>query len=77
VYRCAVDEPESTICPICGEGTLRTIDFGEQQPESREVQTFTCGHEVEGARLQTADTDRLDVEQRTSEETVTPVDAED
>ena len=36
------------LCPICGKGTLRTVDFGEQQPESRQVQTFTCGHEVEG-----------------------------
>ena len=56
---------------------MSTIDFGDQQPDSRQVQTFTCGHEVEGARLQTADTDRLDVEQRTSEETVTPIDAEE
>jgi hypothetical protein len=60
-------------CPICGKGTLRTTDFGTQQPESREVLTFTCGHEVEGAMLETADSDRLDVERRTSEETVTPV----
>ena len=69
-------EPDSTTCPICGEGTLRTIDFGDQQPESRQVQTFTCGHEVEGEKLKTADADRLDVERRTSEETVTPVDAD-
>lgn len=68
-------DPGSTTCPTCGEGTLQTIDFGDQQPDSRQVQTFTCGHEVEGARLQTADTEHLDVEQRTSEETVTPVEA--
>jgi hypothetical protein len=72
-----MSESGSTTCPICGEGTLITIDFGEQQPDSREVQTFTCGHEVEGAKLQTADADRLDVERRTSEETVTPTDAEE
>ena len=80
VPRCTVvpmGEPESTTCPMCGEGTLRTIDFGDQQPESRQVETFTCGHEVEGARLQTADADRLDVERRVSDETVTPVDAEE
>jgi hypothetical protein len=71
-----VGEPESTTCPICGKGTLRTVDFGEQQPDSRQVQTFTCGHEVEGDRLQTADADRLDVERRESEDTVTPVDPE-
>lgn len=70
-------ESESATCPICGEGTLRTIDFGDQQPESRQVQTFTCGHEVKGGRLQTGDADRLDVERRTSEETVTPVDTEE
>ena len=69
-------EAESTTCPICGEGTLRTVDFGDQQPESRQVQTFTCGHEVEGARLQT-DADALDVERRESEETVTPVETEE
>jgi hypothetical protein len=74
--RVRMDESESITCPICGKGTLRTIDFGDQQPESRQVQTFTCGHEVEGARLQTADTDRLDVERRESQETVTPIDSE-
>lgn len=72
-----MDESESTTCPMCGQGTLRTVEFGEQQPESRQVQTFTCGHEVEGARLQTADADRLDVERRVSEDTVIPVDAEE
>jgi hypothetical protein len=72
-----MDEARSTTCPVCGEGTLATIGFGEQQPESRQVQTFTCGHEVEGARLQTADADQLDVERRTSEETVTPADTEE
>ena len=70
-------ETDSTTCPICGEGTLRTIDFGDQQPESRQVQTFTCGHEVEGAQLQTGDAERLDVERRTSEETVMPADSEE
>jgi hypothetical protein len=72
-----VGEADSITCPICGKGTLRTVDFGEQQPESRQVQTFTCGHEVEGDRLQTADANRLDVERRGSEETVTPVDPEE
>jgi hypothetical protein len=71
-----VGEPESTTCPICGKGTLVTVDFGDQQPESREVQTFTCGHEVEGGRLRTADADGLDVERRESEDTVMPVDPE-
>jgi hypothetical protein len=68
-------EPDSTTTRSAVRGTLRTVDFGGQQPESRQVQTLTCGHEVKGARLQTADPDRLDVERRVSEETVTPVDA--
>jgi hypothetical protein len=68
-----MNDESSITCPICGKGTLRTTEFGTQQPESREMLTFTCGHEVEGATLQTADADRLDVERRTSEETVTPV----
>jgi hypothetical protein len=70
-------EPESTTCPICGNGTLRTIEFGEQQPESREVKTFTCGHEVEGPKLQTADAEQLDVERREAEDTVTPIEADE
>ena len=77
VYGGAVGEPESTTCPICGKGTLVTVDFGDQQPESREVQTFTCGHEVEGGRLRTADAAGLDVERRESEDTVMPVDPEE
>jgi hypothetical protein len=72
-----MSESESVTCPICGKGTLQTVDFGEQQPESRQVQTFTCGHEVEGARLESADADRLDVERRSSEDTVTPVEGEE
>ena len=70
-------ETDSTTCPICGVGTLRTVDFGDQQPESREMEAFTCGHEVQGARLQTADADLLDVERRESEDTVTPVETEE
>ena len=63
-------------CPVCGVGTLADIDFGGdenvQDTESRQVDTYTCGHEVERAPLETADADRLDVEQRTSEETTSP-----
>ncbi len=68
-------------CPICGEGTLADIDFdGDDQfqdPESRQVDTYTCGHEVPRAPLEVADTDRLDVEQRTSEEVASPSPAEE
>lgn len=63
-------------CPICGEGTLSDIDFdGDDQfqdPESRQVDTYTCGHEVPRAPLEVADTNRLDVEQRTSEDVASP-----
>jgi hypothetical protein len=64
-------------CPICGVGRLRSLaydagDEGRQEAESRELQRFTCGHEVLGAALFTADTRVLDVEQRGSEETVDP-----
>jgi len=63
-------------CPVCGKGTLADIDFGGddqfQDPEGRQVDTYTCGHEIPRAPLEVADTDRLDVEQRTSEEATAP-----
>jgi len=63
-------------CPVCGQGVLADIDFGGdelfQDPESRQVDVFTCGHEVARAPLEVADADRLDVEQRTSDETTAP-----
>jgi hypothetical protein len=63
-------------CPVCGQGVIADIDFGGeelfQDPESRQVDVFTCGHEVARAPLEVADADRLDVEQRTSEETAAP-----
>ena len=67
---------EDVRCPICGKGTLADIDFGGedlvQDPESRQVDVYTCGHEVARAPLEVADADRLDVERRSSEETATP-----
>jgi hypothetical protein len=72
-----VSDRTDTVCPICGKGTLRQTDFGDQDSESRETQTFTCGHVVEGARLDSADADTLTVERRTSEETVTPIDPDE
>ncbi len=64
-------------CPVCGVGTLRdtAYDAGpedQQDGDSRQVQTFTCGHEVTGDRLDSADAGDLDAERRTSEETVDP-----
>jgi hypothetical protein len=71
---------DATRCPICGMGTLADISYDageqageelEQQPESRQLDVYTCGHRVPGAPLEAAD-DRLDVERRSSEETATP-----
>jgi hypothetical protein len=63
-------------CPVCGDGVLADIDFGGdelfQDPESRPVDVYTCGHEVERAPLESADADRLDVERRRSDETAAP-----
>jgi hypothetical protein len=68
---------EERRCPVCGEGVLRDLSYDAasdegQQPESRQIETFSCGHEVTGERLDRADTEALDVEQRMSEETVAP-----
>jgi hypothetical protein len=67
---------EDVRCPVCGKGTLADIDFGGedlvQNPDSRQVDVYTCGHEVERAPLDVADADRLDVERRSSEETAAP-----
>ena len=52
-------------CPVCGEDTLADIDSGGddlfQDAESRQVDSYTCGHEVPRAPLEVADADRLDV----------------
>jgi hypothetical protein len=40
-----------------------------QEPESPILETYTCGHEVRGPTLATADARRLEVERRQSEET--------
>ena len=74
---------EETRCPVCGLGTVRDIAYDEapvgnaeppaQDADSRQVVTYTCGHQVVGPRLSVADPEVLDVEQRTAEETVEPV----
>ena len=68
---------EDLRCPVCGVGRLRDLVFdegseGRQDPDSRELQQFTCGHEVVGPSLSTADARRLDVERRDSSDTVDP-----
>ena len=66
-------------CPVCGKGVLRDIAYDEnptepngikQAPESVEVLTFTCGHEVEAHRLEEAERRDPNVERRESDETV-------
>jgi hypothetical protein len=66
-------------CPVCGEGVLRDIAYDEnptepeenkQAPESVEVLTFTCGHEVEAHRLEEAARRDPNVEGRESDDTV-------
>jgi hypothetical protein len=61
-------------CSICGEGVLQhlgTEEAGEMQDASSSIiETYSCGHEVTEAALATADADRLEVERRSSEETV-------
>jgi len=74
-----------TRCPVCGRGTLADITYNEgrtadedlqQQPGSRQLDVYTCGHRVPGAPLEAAN-DRLDVERRTSEETAEPLPGSD
>jgi hypothetical protein len=70
---------EDLRCPICGKGVLRDIAYDEnpaeptgikQAPESVEVLTYTCGHEVEAHRLEEAARRDPNVEGRESGETV-------
>ena len=69
-------------CPVCGEGVFTEVVYEDREPEgtelrlagdSYEVLLFSCGHEVRGAPLATADADRLTVETRHSEEATDPV----
>lgn len=69
-------------CPTCGEGTLVDVSFdldanadadGSQDADSRQIETYSCGHTVVGPRLSSADQETLTVERRTSDETITPI----
>jgi hypothetical protein len=69
-------------CPICGVGVVADVMYDEgarrddgapmQTADTRQVTTYSCGHVVDGSSLATADTSELDVEERTSEDTVDP-----
>ena len=70
-------------CPVCGRGVFTDVVYEDREPagtklrltgDSYEVLMFSCGHEVRGTPLATADADRLTVEARDSEEATYPVD---
>jgi hypothetical protein len=67
-------------CPVCGRGVLRHLGSEEsdrmQRPESQIIETYTCGHEVTTPPLATADSERMEVERRTSEDTVEPIEGD-
>jgi hypothetical protein len=72
-----------TTCPVCDVGVLVDVSFdagiggvaigGRQEPESRQLETYSCGHEFVGPRLAVADPESMTVERRTSEETAMPL----
>ena len=69
-------------CPTCGEGTLVDVSFdldvadpaadGMQEADSRQIETYSCGHAIVGPRLSSADQEGMTVERRTSDETTMP-----
>lgn len=73
-------EQRAESCPICGLGTVSDIVYDvnpssrepAQRSDSREMVIYSCGHRVSGSRLNSADEEQLNVERRTSEETVDP-----
>ena len=74
-------------CPVCGQGTLVEISFwdesakepeaGEaiQEADTRQVESYSCGHEVRGPRLDesASGTEDLEVERRQTDETAEPL----
>lgn len=70
-------------CPVCGKGVFVDVVYEDPEPEetkpkltgdSYEVLLFSCGHEVRGTSLATADAERLTVESRDSEAATDPID---
>jgi hypothetical protein len=69
-------------CPVCGRGELVDILYTggspreepQQGSDTRQVETYSCGHESIGAPLDEAASpdSGLEVEHRTAEETVDP-----
>ena len=76
------ERDEQQRCPVCGKGVFVDVVYEDPEPDetkpkltgdSYEVLLFSCGHEVRGTGLATADADRLTVEARDSEEATDPV----
>jgi hypothetical protein len=78
-------KPVSNTCPKCGKGNLVDLTYRErspldarepvQTPETHQVETYSCGHEVVGPRLDhtAAGGPDLLVERRESGETSEPL----
>ena len=75
-------ERDEQRCPVCGKGVFTEVVYEDREPDgiklrqagnSYEVLLFSCGHEVRGTPLATADADRMTVEARDSEEATDPV----
>ncbi len=78
---------ETKKCPVCRQGTLVEITFREgsameseageaiQEADTRQVESYSCGHEVVGPGLDesAAGTDDLEVERRETDETADPL----
>lgn len=77
------ERDEQQRCPVCGKGVFVDVVYEDPEPDetkpkltgdSYEVLLFSCGHEVRGTSLATADAERLTVEARDSEAATDPID---
>jgi hypothetical protein len=77
------ERDEQQRCPLCGKGVFVDVVYEDPEPDetkpkltgdSYEVLLFSCGHEVRGSSLATADAERLTVEARDSEGATDPID---
>lgn len=77
------ERDEQQGCPRCGKGVFVDVVYEDPEPDetkpkltgdSYEVLLFSCGHEVRGTSLATADAERLTVEARDSEGATDPID---
>ena len=72
-------------CPVCGNGELIDVTYREgatgagdeaiQTADTRQVETYSCGHEVAGPALDqtAAGSTELEAERRRTEETTDPI----